>query len=105
MRFTANRLAACSPRRPERALILARVFATDRVDSQYAVEALCGGSCQCATCHVFIAQPWLDLLKPQTDFELATLESKGSEIRPTSRLSCQIQWQAELDSIVVTVAP
>ncbi len=69
------------------------------------IEALCGGSCQCATCHVFIEEPWLSMLKPQTDFELATLEGEGSEIRPNSRLSCQIKWHDELDGIVLTVAP
>jgi len=45
------------------------------------------------------------MLKPQTDFELAALEGEGSEIRPNSRLSCQVKWQAELDGIVLTVAP
>jgi 2Fe-2S ferredoxin len=103
---------------------LATIFATDRDGTRHeidapdrstlmeilrqagmSIEALCGGSCQCATCHVFIEEPWLDKLKPQTDFELATLEGEGSEIRPNSRLSCQIKWQAELDGIVLTVAP
>lgn len=69
------------------------------------VEALCGGNCQCATCHVFIEEPWLSRLPPQTDFELATLEGEGSEMRPESRLSCQIKWRSELDGIVLTVAP
>ena len=70
-----------------------------------AIEALCGGSCQCATCHVFIEEPWLGNLPPQTDFEIATLEAEGSEIQPNSRLSCQIKWTPELDGIVLTVAP
>lgn len=70
-----------------------------------AVEALCGGSCQCATCHVFVEQPWLGRLKPQTDFELATLEGEGSEMQPNSRLACQVRWQDDLDGIVLTVAP
>jgi len=69
------------------------------------VEALCSGCCQCATCHVFIEEPWLSMLKSQTDFELATLEGEGSEIRPNSRLSCQIKWQAEFEGMVLTVAP
>jgi len=69
------------------------------------IEALCSGSCQCATCHVFVEEPWLGLLMPQTDFELATLEGEGSDIQPGSRLSCQIKWRDELDGIVLTVAP
>jgi 2Fe-2S ferredoxin len=103
---------------------LAIIFATDRDGSRHeikareraslmeilrqaglSIEALCSGSCQCATCHVFIEEPWLGKLKPQTEFELATLDGEGSEIRPNSRLSCQIKWQAELDGIVLTVAP
>jgi 2Fe-2S ferredoxin len=103
---------------------LARIFATDRdgsiheIDAQdrstlmeilrqagLSIEALCSGCCQCATCHVFIEEPWLSKLKPQTDFELAALEGEGSEIRENSRLSCQIKWQQELDGIVLVVAP
>lgn len=103
---------------------MAKIFATDRDGTQHeidavdratlmeilrqaglSIEALCSGCCQCATCHVFIEEPWLAKLKPQTDFELATLEAEGSEIRPNSRLSCQIKWQDELEGIVLTVAP
>jgi len=103
---------------------LAKIFATDRDGSRHEInareraslmeilrqaglliEALFSGCCQCATCHVFIEEPWLSMLKPQTEFELATLKGEGSEIRPNSRLSCQIKWQAELDGIVLTVAP
>lgn len=70
-----------------------------------AVEALCSGSCQCATCHVFIEEPWLSKLKSRTDFELAALEGEGSDLRPGSRLSCQIKWCDDLDGIQLTVAP
>ena len=103
---------------------MARIFATDRDGTKHeidaanrstlmeilrhaglSIEALCSGCCQCATCHVLVEEPWLGKLKPQTDFELATLEGEGSEIRPNSRLSCQIKWQDELDGIVLTVAP
>ncbi len=103
---------------------MAQIFATDRDGTKHeleareraslmeilrqaglSIEALCGGSCQCATCHVFIEEPWLSSLKPQTEFELATLEGEGSEMRANSRLSCQIKWQDDLDGIVLTVAP
>jgi 2Fe-2S ferredoxin len=71
------------------------------------VEALCSGCCQCATCHVFIDEDWMDKLPEQTEFELATLESEVEQegMRPNSRLSCQIQWSDELDGIRLTVAP
>ena len=69
------------------------------------IEALCGGSCQCATCHVFVDERYLSKLKPQTDFEAAIIEGEGSEVQANSRLSCQIKWQDDLDGIVLTVAP
>ena len=102
---------------------LAKIFATDRDGTSHileargqstlmeilrqaslSVEALCGGSCQCATCHVVIDAPWLARLPPQTDFELAILEGEGSDLLPGSRLSCQIRWHDELDGITLTVA-
>jgi 2Fe-2S ferredoxin len=103
---------------------LAQIFATDRDGTKHeleareraslmeilkqaglSIEALCSGSCQCATCHVFIEEPWLGKLSPQTDFEIATLEGEGSELQANSRLACQIKWQDDLDGIVLTVAP
>jgi len=103
---------------------LAKVFATDRDGTQHeidaperstlmeilrqaglSIEALCSGCCQCATCHVFIEEPWLSKLQPPTDFELATLEGEGGEMHKDSRLSCQIKWHAGLDGMVLTVAP
>lgn len=103
---------------------MAKVLATDRDGSKHeldageglslmeiirqaglSVEALCSGSCQCATCHVFIAEPWLSRLKDQTDFELAALESEGSDMQANSRLACQIRWTDKLDGIELMVAP
>lgn len=69
------------------------------------IEALCSGSCQCATCHVFVNEPWLSKLKPRTDFEIATLEGEAGELRANSRLACQIAWSDDLDGLVLTVAP
>jgi len=102
---------------------MAQIYATDRDGSKHelagragsslmeilrdaglAIEALCGGSCQCATCHVFVEEPWLAMLKPPTDFEAAALEDQGSEMQANSRLACQIPWTEELDGMVLTVA-
>ena len=41
------------------------------------VEALCSGCCQCATCHAYIGENWLDKLLPPTELETATLKSEG----------------------------
>ncbi len=69
------------------------------------VEALCGGSCMCATCHVYIDDTWLARLDPPHENETMTLEEEGVEVRPNSRLACQIRWREELSGIRLTVAP
>ena len=69
------------------------------------LEALCGGSCLCATCHVYIDQAWLEKLLKPTENETSTLEYEGEGNQPNSRLSCQIQWHEDLDGIRLTVAP
>ena len=61
----------------------------------------CGGACQCATCHVFIDEPWASMLPPRDDMEDAMLDSSAAPRRETSRLSCCINMTAELDGIVV----
>ena len=69
------------------------------------VEALCSGCCQCATCHVYIAEEWLAHLNPPSESETGTLEYEGVAVRANSRLACQIPWQERLDGIELTVAP
>lgn len=66
--------------------------------------ALCGGSCSCATCHVYVDDAFADRLPRITDDEDSLLE--GSDHRnSTSRLSCQIRMTAELDGLQVQIAP
>lgn len=70
------------------------------------VEALCSGCCQCATCHVYVDESWLDKLPPASEMETLLLEDEAEEImQPNSRLSCQIKWDEALDGIRLTVAP
>ena len=69
------------------------------------LEAMCGGSCLCSTCHVYIDPAWLDKLFPPSESETDTLQFEGEEIQANSRLSCQIQWHEGLDGIRLTVAP
>ncbi|MDT8400002.1 MAG: 2Fe-2S iron-sulfur cluster-binding protein [Pseudomonadales bacterium] len=69
------------------------------------LEALCAGSCQCATCQILVDEAWLSKLPPASEFETATLESEVDVIAANARLSCQIQWQEDLDGIRVTIAP
>jgi 2Fe-2S ferredoxin len=65
------------------------------------IEAECGGACACATCHVYVDEAW----RGQTG-EAAAMEQDmldfAYDVRPNSRLSCQIKVKAELDGLVVT---
>ena len=69
------------------------------------LEALCSGSCQCSTCHIYVDEAWLAKLPVQDEFEKATLENEAENIQPNSRLACQVQWDENLDGIIVRVAP
>ena len=64
------------------------------------IVALCGGSCACATCHVYVEPEWFDKLPPREEIEEGMLESAW-EPKPNSRLSCQIPVTPELDGITV----
>lgn len=64
------------------------------------IDAECGGSCACATCHVIVDPAWADRLPPPSDGEADTLELVEAPT-PTSRLSCQIQMSEALDGLTV----
>ncbi|WP_425261730.1 2Fe-2S iron-sulfur cluster-binding protein [Rubrivivax sp. RP6-9] len=67
------------------------------------IVAECGGSAICATCHVYVDDPWQALLAPPDANELAMLECTAAERRPGSRLACQIPITAALQGLVVHV--
>ena len=70
------------------------------------IDALCGGVMQCGTCHCWIAEEWFDRVGPPSEDEAAMLEMLDVvEVKPTSRLTCQIQLGEELDGLVVEVPP
>jgi len=64
------------------------------------IDADCGGACACATCHVYVQEPWLEKLPPKSDMEETMLDF-AQELEPNSRLSCQIKVTPELDGLVV----
>ncbi|MCI0148849.1 2Fe-2S iron-sulfur cluster binding domain-containing protein [Paraburkholderia sediminicola] len=68
------------------------------------IQALCGGCCSCATCHVYVDSNFWGLLPPMNDDENELLEV-SSHRHAQSRLSCQIIFGAALDGLRVTVAP
>lgn len=65
------------------------------------IEAYCGGACACATCHVYVAEEWLDQLPPIEQKEQDMLKFVMN-LQPNSRLSCQIKVHPGLDGLVVT---
>src|SRR6202046_3179993 len=65
------------------------------------IVAECGGACQCATCHVYVDEAWLGLLKPIQEDEDEMLNTTASERRPNSRLGCQIPVTKELEGLIV----
>lgn len=73
-------------------------------DLDYGVEAICGGMCSCATCHVYVSEAWRDRLQPIEPDEDDLLDSLEGR-RENSRLSCQVELTAELDGIAVTIGP
>ncbi|VVO58812.1 Ferredoxin-6 [Pseudomonas fluorescens] len=66
--------------------------------------ALCGGSCSCATCHVYVDQELSASLPQMSEDENDLLD--GSDYRDhRSRLSCQIPFSEALDGMRVEIAP
>ena len=61
----------------------------------------CGGVMSCATCHVYVEEPYLSRLPAPDSDELSMLEFTAAERLPESRLSCQIRMTSELDGLVV----
>lgn len=64
------------------------------------VVADCGGSCTCATCHVYVDADWAQRLPPPGDDEKSMLECV-LDPQPSSRLSCQIKLDAGMSGLVV----
>lgn len=69
------------------------------------IEALCGGMCSCATCHVFIEPSWYAKLPARQGDELELLESTECFRDGESRLACQVRVNDGLEGIRLTVAP
>jgi ferredoxin, 2Fe-2S len=68
------------------------------------ILATCGGSCSCATCHVYVDEQWFDKLPPPALEESDMLDT-AHDLKPNSRLSCQIVVTEALDGLKVTTPP
>jgi 2Fe-2S ferredoxin len=65
------------------------------------IEADCGGTLTCATCHVMVDAPWASQLPPASADELGMLDFAATAPLPESRLSCQITLTPALEGLVV----
>jgi ferredoxin, 2Fe-2S len=68
------------------------------------ILATCGGSCSCATCHVYVDEAWIDRLKAP-ELEESDMLDTAHDLKENSRLSCQIMVTDELDGLIVTTPP
>ena len=76
------------------------VMETAQRNSVTSIVAECGGSCTCATCLVHVDEKWSEVVgKPSTEEE--DMLDFAFEVKPTSRLSCQIKVTEALDGLVV----
>ena len=66
------------------------------------IEADCGGACACSTCHVYVDEAWREKVGSPTPMEEDMLDF-GFDVRPNSRLSCQIKVTDALDGLIVRV--
>ena len=65
------------------------------------IDADCGGSMACATCHVYVEEKWLDKMPKAEEAEVDMIDM-AFEPKKNSRLSCQIIVSDELNGLIVT---
>mgnify|MGYP001447107376 CR=1 FL=1 len=64
------------------------------------IDADCGGSMACATCHVYVDEKWFDKIKKKEEGEEDMLDM-AYQPNKFSRLSCQLLVSDELDGLIV----
>jgi len=79
----------------------ATVMETALRNSIPGIDAECGGACACATCHVYVAPEWTEIVGKASQMEEDMLDF-AFEVRPNSRLSCQIKVTQALDGLAVS---
>jgi 2Fe-2S ferredoxin len=64
------------------------------------IDADCGGSCACATCHVYVDENWFSKLpnKEQAEEDMLDMAFEPGKF---SRLACQITVTDDLDGVIV----
>ena len=64
------------------------------------IEAECGGACACSTCHLYVDEAWREKTGEPSPMEEDMLDF-AFEVKPTSRLSCQMKVREDFDGLVV----
>ena len=67
------------------------------------IAADCGGLLTCATCHVYVQEPWASQLPAASADELGMLEFVAAPRQSGSRLSCQIMLSDALEGMTVVL--
>ena len=65
------------------------------------IDADCGGSMACATCHVYVEEKWFNKIPKAEDAEVDMIDM-AHEPKKNSRLSCQLIISDELDGLTVS---
>ena len=66
----------------------------------HGIDADCGGSMACATCHVYVDEKWFNKLEKKDEGEEDMLDM-AYQPNKFSRLSCQLLVSDELDGLIV----
>ena len=66
------------------------------------IDADCGGSMACATCHVYVDDKWFNKIPKAEDAEVDMIDM-AFEPKKNSRLSCQIIISDELDGLIINI--
>ena len=66
------------------------------------IDADCGGSMACATCHVYVKEEWFNKLPKKEDGEEDMLDM-AFEPKKNSRLSCQLMVTDQLVGLIVNL--
>ena len=64
------------------------------------IDADCGGSMACATCHVYVKDDWYDKLDEKSEGEDDMID-QAYDPKKNSRLSCQITVSDKIEGLIV----
>lgn len=76
-------------------------------DAQLGIEGTCGGGCSCGSCHVYVSASLAAHIQHSEADEQDMLEAMADvvEVKPASRLSCQITISGDMDGAELAIAP